>query len=470
MKRPLTALVLSLLGGVTALASSQELSPGVLEYVAVIGPEIALTNVRIVDGTGAPAVEDQTILIRDGRIVAIDDAGSVPMSMDTEVVNLAGHTVIPGLVGVHDHSYYTTSVRAVQMSYTGPRLYLAAGVTTIRTTGSQAPYAEINLKRAIEAGQVPGPRMFVTGPYLTGEHGSMTMALLNGPEDARRVVRYWAEEGVDWFKAYTWISREELAAAIDEAHKHGLKVTAHLCSVSFREAVELGIDNIEHGLLTNSDYDETREPDACSPNLRSSVAELEMDSDEVQATFRAMNEAGVAMTATPVVFEMFVQGRTTMDERTRLALAPEVVAEVERAAARIEEQGGIPEELFQQALRYEYAFVQSGGLLAAGVDPTGYGLALPGYGDQRNFELLLETDFSPEEVIQIISANGAKVLGIYDEVGSIEVGKRADLVVLEGNPVATPSDIRNVRLVFKDGVGYDPAKLTEAIAGQVGIR
>ena len=109
-----------------------------------------------------------------------------------------------------------------------------------------------------------------------------------------------------------------------------------MCSVSFREAVELGIDNIEHGLLTNSDYDETREPDACSPNLMSSVADLEMDSDEVQATFRAMNEAGVAMTATPVVFEMFVQGRTTMDERTRLALAPEVVAEVERAAARID--------------------------------------------------------------------------------------------------------------------------------------
>jgi hypothetical protein len=137
---------------------------------------------------------------------------------------------------------------------------------------------------------------------------------------------------------------------------------------------------------------------------------------------------------------------------------------------RSRQVGGISEEMFQKALQYEYAFFQAGGLLAAGVDPTGYGLALPGYGDQRNYEILLETDFTPEEAIQIISANGAKVLGIYDDVGSIEAGKLADLVVLEGNPLAVPSDIRNVRLVFKDGVGYDAAKLTEAIAGQVSIR
>jgi imidazolonepropionase-like amidohydrolase len=470
MKRSFLASGLLVLLVLAPVAHSQDLSSAVRQYVAVEGAEIALTHVRVVDGTGGPAAEDQTILIRDGRIAEVGDAGSVRVSTDAEVVDLTGHTVIPGLVGLHDHSYYTTRSRSVQMSFTGPRLYLAAGVTTIRTTGSQEPYVEINLKRAIEAGEVPGPRMFVTGPYLTGEEGSMSMAQLDGPEDARRVVKYWAEEGVDWFKAYTWISREELEAAIDEAHKHGVKVTAHLCSVSFREAVAAGIDNIEHGLLTNSDYDSTRELDACSPNLMSSVANLPMDSEAVQATFREMNEAGVAMTSTPVVFEMFVQGRTTMDDRTRAALAPAAAAEVEAAAAQVEEQGAIPEELFQQALRYEYAFFQSGGLLAAGVDPTGYGLALPGYGDQRNYEILLETDFTPEEAIQIISANGAKVLGIYDEVGSIEGGKLADLVVIEGNPLATPSDIRNVRLVFKDGVGYDAAKLTAAIAGQVGIR
>ena len=467
-KPPLFALATITL--IAAVPTPQELSEEVLEYVAVQDREVALRHVRVVDGTGAPAMEDQTILIRDGRIAKVGDADSISVGSTTKVLELNGHTVIPGLIGLHDHSYYTTSRRAVQMSFTGPRLYLAAGVTTIRTTGSEYPYAEIHLKKAIEAGEVPGPRMFVTGPYLTGEQGSMNMAQLSDPEHARRVVSYWAEEGVDWFKAYTWISRDELEAAIDEAHKHGIKVTAHLCSVSFREAVEVGIDNIEHGLLTNSDYDATRSPDACSSNLMQSVTELDLSSDEVDATFREMVAAGVAMTTTPVVYEMYVKGRTELDPRAREVLAPGALEEVVAAAARIEESGSIAPELFLKALQYDYKFVESGGVLAAGVDPTGYGAALPGFGDQRNFELLLETDFTPAEAIQVISANGAKVLGIYDEVGSVEVGKQADLVVLDGNPIAKPSDIRNVTLVFKEGVGYDAAKLIKSVHGLVGIQ
>lgn len=455
----------------TSATAQRELSQQVAEYVSVNAETVALTRVTVIDGTGAEPATDQTILISGDRIVAVGPAGEVEIPAGAEVLELPGHTVIPGLVGLHDHSYYTTSQRSVQASYTGPRLYLGSGVTTIRTTGSQFPYAELNLKEAIDAGRVPGPRMFVTGPYLTGEaSGSMTMTKLAGPEDARRVVRYWAEEGVSWFKAYTAISREELAAAIDEAHRHGVKVTAHLCSVSFTEAVEAGIDNIEHGLLTNSDYDQTRESDLCSPNLMSSLRELDPNGPEAQATFRAMIDNGVAMTTTPVVYEMFVQGRTGLADRDRQALSPEARAEVETAAARIAEQGGIPEELFMKSLRYDYAFHRAGGLLAAGVDPTGYGAALPGFGDQRNFEILLETDFTPAEAIQIVTANGAKVLGIYDEVGSLEAGKLADLVVLEGDPAADPTHIRNVRLVFKEGVGYDSAKLIDAVAGQVGIQ
>lgn len=466
----LAALAAPLPAAPAAPMAQRELSEPLAAVVAVNAPVVALTNVTVVDGTGAEPLAGATVLIRGERIEAVGPAAEVRVPADAEVVDLPGHTVIPGLVGLHDHSYYTTSRRSVQASFTAPRLYLASGVTTIRTTGSQFPYAELNLKRAIEDGRVPGPTIFVTGPYLTGEaSGSMTMTKLSGPDDARRVVRYWAEEGVSWFKAYTDISREELAAAIDEAHQHGVKVTAHLCSVSFREAVAAGIDNIEHGMLTNSDYDETREPDRCSPNLMSSFEGLDLQGQEVQTTFREMIDAGVAMTTTPVVFEMFVQGRTAIDERTRAALSPEALTEVESAAARIEEQGGIDARLFHESLRYDYSFVKAGGLLAAGVDPTGYGAALPGYGDQRNFEILLETDFSPVEALQIVTANGAKVLGIYDEVGSVEAGKIADLVVIEGDPIRNPSDIRNVRLVFKAGLGYNSGKLIESVAGRVGL-
>ena len=155
-------------------------------------------------------------------------------------------------------------------------------------------------------------------------------------------------------------------------------------------------------------------------------------------------------------------------------LAPEIAMAVEAENNRYVNAPenasiGFPPEMFQKALEYEAAFVRAGGTLAAGVDPTGYGAALPGFGDQRNFELLREADFAPEEVIQIMSANGAKILDIYDEIGSIEIGKLAELVLLKGDLAANPAVIKNVTIVFKDGVGYNSPALLESIKGQVGI-
>ena len=241
--------------------------------------------------------------------------------------------MIPGLIGLHDHSFYTGgNGRAAQLSFSGSRLYLASGVTTIRTTGARAPYEELNLKRDIDAGLKIGPNMFTTGPYLTGEQGATQMMHLDGPESARRVVRYWAEEGVSWFKAYTWISREDLAAAIDEAHKHGIKVTAHLCSVGYREAVAAGIDNVEHGLLANSEYHPGKQPDECPAGFRNAYRDLDMNSEEVQATFRDMVENDVDMTSTLAVYEISVPGRGPIDERVYDILAPEIAEEVRAIA------------------------------------------------------------------------------------------------------------------------------------------
>ena len=312
--------------------------------------------------------------------------------------------------------------------------------------------------------------MFTTGPYLTGEQGSQTMTRLSGPEQARRVVRYWAEEGVSWFKAYTTISRAELGAAIDEAHRHGVKVTAHLCSVGYREAVALGIDNLEHGLFANSEYSPQKEPDECPQGFRNGYGDLDISSPEVQATFRDMIDNGVAMTSTLVVYEISVAGRAPIEERVFDVLAPEIAAEVrELAEQRRAGYGAIDPVMLEKAMEYEYAFAQAGGLLAAGVDPTGYGAAPPGFGDQKNFELLLEAGFTPPEVVQIMAANGAKVLGIYDDVGTVEAGKIADLVVLEGDP-ESDGHIRDTRIVFRHGIGWDAPALIESVRGIVGIR
>jgi len=467
----LLAAALVLPGDAAAQAYSQLTRP-VQAYVSVPETKVALTRVQVVDGTGAAPARDQTVVIENGRITAVGPTGSVKVPAGARVLDLPGHTVIPGLVGLHNHTFYMTSRRRVQSDFTAPRLYLASGVTTIRTTGSFSPYSELNLKKAIEAGEAPGPRMFVTGPYITGEGAGGQMYEATTPEEARRVVAYWTDEGVRWFKFYTLISREAMKAAIDEAHKRGAKFTGHLCSVGFREAVALGIDNLEHGFLTNSEYTPGKRPDQCPANLGEGLMRVDLDGPEVRETFRDMVAKNVPMTTTPAVYELYVPGRPPLEARTLEAMSDETRAEYLATRNRIAEnpQYGTPPELFAKALAYDLAFVRAGGTLAAGVDPTGMGGALPGFGDQRNYELLLEGGFTPTEAIRVLTLNGARVLGIDGETGSVEAGKVADLVVIEGDPVTNPAEIRNVRIVFKDGVGYDSAKLIESVRGQVGIR
>jgi len=465
------AAVATLTLAVLAITPASTVAQDFDEFVAVHAPVIALTHAKVIDGTGAPAMSDQTIIIEGDRISAVGPSGSARVPANAEVVDLTGHTVIPGLVGLHNHSYYTGgNGRAAQLSFSGSRLYLASGVTTIRTTGAQQPYTELNLKQEIDAGRVIGPTMFTTGPYLTGEQGPSTMTLLEGPDQARRVVRYWSEEGVDWFKAYTWISRAELGAAIEEAHRHGVKVTAHLCSVGYREAVALGIDNLEHGLFANSEYDPNKQPDDCPSGFRNDYAALDVNGPEVQATFRDMIDNGVAMTSTLVVYEISVSGRPPIDERVFDVLAPEIAEEVRAISiARRAGRGAIDPAVYAKALEYERAFVAAGGLLAAGVDPTGYGAAPPGFGDQRNYELLLEAGFTAPEVVQIMSLNGAKVLGIEGETGSVEAGKIADLVVIDADLEAV-GNLHDTSIVFRHGIGWDSPKLIESVRGIVGIR
>lgn len=454
-------------------AQRPTLGQAVREYVVVDTPTVAITHVQVVDGTGAAPKADQTIVIRNGRIAEVGPAARVKVPAGAQVLERRGFTVIPGIVGLHNHSWYSTSGRIAQLNYSSPRLYLASGVTSVRTTGSMSPYAELNLKRAIEDGRAPGPRMHITGPYIDDKSGTSNVGMHDVPDaaTARRVVRYWGEEGATWIKAYTTINREALGAAIDEAHKHGMKVTGHLCSVSFREAVALGIDNIEHGLLTNTDYHADKQPDQC-PRGNPPWMSLDLDSPEVQRTFREMVEHDVPMTSTQAVFELFVPNRPPLEDRNLEAMAPEVRAEYLNSRTQLAEKEGfgIAPEVFRKHQLYELAFVRAGGLLAAGVDPTGNGGALPGFGDQRNYELLIETGFTPVEAIRIMTLNGAKVLGVDRELGSIEAGKIADLALIEGDPVRTPAQIRNVRTVFKDGIGYDSAKLIEAVKGLVGVR
>lgn len=457
-----------------ALASQRpdSFAASVREYISVDTSSLALTHVLLVDGTGAVPKTDQTIVMRAGKIVAVGPAAAVQIPAGVRVMDMSGSTVIPGIIGMHDHLFYTAAGgRAVQMGYTGSHLYLGSGVTTIRTTGSRAPYAEINLKDWIDHGQAPGPRIHLTAPYITGPAGGGAMAILNSPEAARRFVDYWASEGATWIKAYTDIRRAELGAAIQEAHKRGIKVTGHLCSVSFQEAVALGIDNLEHGMLTASDFTTGRPADVCPADLMTQISASDPKGKAGQATIQSLVQHHVSMTSTLAVYEPFVAGRPTKDERTLQAMDPEVRDNYMKLRQHIDSSGNgwVSTQAFKNAMAFERSFVDAGGLLAAGVDPTGIGGALAGFGDQRNYELFIEAGFSPAQAIQIMTLNGAKILGVQQALGTVEPGKLADLVVLHGNLTADPSVIRNPTIVFKDGVGYDSAKLIASVQGRVGV-
>jgi imidazolonepropionase-like amidohydrolase len=470
--KPLIALLI-----LAAAATAQNrFTPGTQPFIAVGAPVVALTHVRIIDGTGAAPAENQTVVIDHGKIATVGPSAGVAVPSGAQTLDLTGSTVIPGMVGMHEHLFYPSGGGIPmynEMAFSFPRLYLASGITTARTGGSLEPYADLNVKRLIDSGRMPGPRMFITGPYLEGQ-GSFgaQMHELSGPEDAVRTVDYWAAEGVTSFKAYMDITHAELQAAVDEAHKLGIKVTGHLCSIGFREAAAIGIDNLEHGLLVDTEFHPGKQADQCPPQgvTRAEMGRLDIASAPLRDMIADLVKHRVAITSTLSVFEAFDGSRPPLESRFLDVASPE--AAVSYLSSRARARGGEDSASIAQMrkeLEFELAFVKAGGLLVFGCDPTGNGGAMAGFGDQRNIELLVEGGFTPLQAIQIATSNGAKLLGELDHFGTIAAGKAADLVVIDGNPAARIADIRKIKLVFKDGAGYDPAKLVDSVRGAVGM-
>jgi imidazolonepropionase-like amidohydrolase len=478
-------LPVSLLALAALTVAAQQQQDPLAPYISISEPTVALTHVEIIDGTGTAPILDQTVLISNGKIESILPASAAKIPANARVLDLTGHTVFPGLVGMHEHLFYTepenSSLHAFiigQSLQTAPRLYLAGGVTTGRTTGSIEPYADLTLRNRITSGAEPGPDLDITGPYLDGPGTFILQAVpLPDAATARATVNYWADQGVTSFKAYMFIKPEALKAAIDAAHARGLKITGHLCSVSMAEAAEMGIDNLEHGLLEDSEFTPNRKPGICSPGnagIRAIADTVDINGRQVQALIHTLVEHHVAVTSTLAIFESFTPNRPPMSflDREHDSMLPQAWSSVLENRAHIAPAAEKSPWLaaFKKEMAFEHAFVVAGGLLMTGCDPTGYGAVLPGFGDQRGIELLVEAGFTPVQAIQIATQNGAHYLGRDKQIGTIAPGKQADLVVVKGDPAKNISAIENVEYVFKHGTGYDPAKLIESTRGMVGIR
>lgn len=455
----------------TAQPARPALSDAVKAYVRTSAAVVALTNARVIDGTGAPARAGQTIVIRDGRIDAVGDAGQVRIPEGAEVIDLAGRSVLPGLVMMHEHLYYPTGPGVYgQLGESFSRLYLAGGVTTMRTGGNMNGYMDLNLKRAIEGGQKAGPAIDATAPYVNGPNTFQQMTAVTTPDAARRHVAYWADQGATSFKAYMQISRAALGAAIAEAHGRGLKVTGHLCSVTYSEAADLGIDNLEHSFLAATDFVADKTADTCPGQGRGqqTIAALDPEGKPFETLVRKLVDKGVTLTSTLTVFETFTPGRPIPPGLE--VLTPQLSEQFAQTHARVAKNAeSIYTTLFPKAMALERAFVRAGGRLVAGTDPTGSGGVVPGFANQRQIELLVDAGFTPLEAIQIGTLNGARYLGRDGRVGSIAAGKQADLVVVRGDPSSRVADLRQVEIVFREGIGYDPARLIASVAGRVGL-
>jgi imidazolonepropionase-like amidohydrolase len=448
-------------------------------FIVEGAPVIALTHARVIDGTGTPALRDQTLVLQGGLIAAFGASDSVVVPGGARVLDLAGKTVLPGLVMMHEHLFtvapnFSRELLCVEQQVPFPLMYLGAGVTTMRTTGSLDGDADLELKKFIDSGARPGPDLFLTAPYLEGKPAIFPqMGELAGPEDARGRVDRWAAAGMTSFKAYMHISPEELRAAILEAHGKGLKITGHLCSVGFTEAADMGIDDLEHGLVVDTEFFPGKKEGECPPQgetFRYFDSQLDVGGAAVQGLIRHLVDHHVAVTSTLAVFAEFTGDADpidVMESRELRALNWEAWLKyrlIRRAIAKHPFVNSLKKEM-----EFERDFAAAGGLLLAGSDPTGDGGTLAGYADQKEIELLVRAGFSPAEAIHIATANGAEFLGVSSRVGSIAAGKQADLVVIDGDPSARIEDIRKVEIVFRRGVGYSSEKLFGVVRGLVGV-
>lgn len=455
-------------------AMAQSFTQAVQGYIVDSAKTTVFKNVKLIDGTGKSSRTNQTVVITNGIISQIGNTDEVKSPDDAKIIDCTGKTLIPGLIMMHEHLYYTMFLDSYfnlsEMPFSFPRMYLAGGATTIRTAGSIEPQTDLAINRMIREGKLIGPDMDVTAPYI--ERPGFDIPSLNTVKDAAEAggtVKFWADKGCTSFKMYMHVKKEDLQAVVKEAHARNLKVTGHLCTLTYRQAATIGIDNLEHGFYASTDFDHDKKDEEFDyPASQKALQALPVNSPEMTDLINYLVKRKVAITSTLPVFEPYTRREVILGGGEN-ALLPEVLDMVTARWERAQKKDSASYALFKKEMAWERQYYMAGGLLMAGTDPTGSGRTIAGYGSRREIELLVEAGFSVPEAIRVASLNGAIYLGKEKTIGSIEVGKNADLVLIDGDPEQNINDIRKMTIIFKKGIGFDSYKIFRSVKGKVGL-
>jgi imidazolonepropionase-like amidohydrolase len=383
-------------------------------------------------------------------------------------VDLAGKTVVPGMFDTHGHCF-TVDGKTQFESY--PLLYLAAGVTSVFSPGEVDAGAAIELRERVRTGKAVGARLFTAGPYF--EHGAGDLPWIEGfagPDGAVAQFELWRER-IDGVKVLNHVTEEELVAVLERAKQAGIRVTGHLGAIHAKRAAELGIDRLEHGIYAMGEL---------SPDLATTargwqehfrkLAELDMDGELVRGVADALVKHGVVLSPTSASFESMLPGWEPVTPDWLRFHAPAARRVLDGARQR---QDLMPDELaahrkkaFANQLRFIRMVHERGGVVVTGTDPAGK-LLTPGFSLHRELKLLCDAGLAPLAALRAATSDAARALGVDQDLGSLEAGKLADFVVLDGDPSRDIRAISKTVAVYQSGRRHDPQELLDRAAGKI---
>lgn len=386
----------------------------------------ALTGARVIDATGAPPIEHATVIVRNGRIDRVGPSDVTRVPRGVPAVDVTGKTILPGLWDMHAH------VGQVEW---GP-VYLAAGVTSARDMGGEFDVVTA-LRDAWNSGRAPGPRLLLAG-LIDGPGPQAFGAVTAGtPDEARAVVARYKAAHFQQMKVYQILARPQVAAVIDAAHRAGMTVTGHIpTGLTLRDVVEMGFDHVAHLVVRGTPG---------SGDLRDTIAFLKMHGTVMDPTI-SWNEMLGRSAQTPLI-----------------SIEPGLahVAPVLRRMLESANGGTVTPDDARRRLDRSLAIIRA--LYDAGIPiVVGTDKGVPGVSVDRGIELYVQAGIPPMDAIREATAIPAEVMGLAGETGTLVAGRRADLIVVDGNPLERISDIRNVVLVCANGRLYDTRPLWRA--------